>query len=147
MIQESTGGAKRRSRNNALFKKLSLLKRRGHLERGLRVMNHLDGRPAGLIWNYDKLEIIADGVFTCGRADPGLGGYPSRSEQFNARRRIRSSVHLFGRPARNADPTSTDDLPESFEVSRRAAIPRHVPSPKLPRKHSGASPSSRLSPL
>jgi hypothetical protein len=43
--------------------------------------------------------------------------------------------------------SATGDLPESFQVSRRAAIPRHVPSPKLLRKHSGASPSSRLSPV
>jgi hemolysin III len=37
-------------------------------------MNHLDGRPAGLVWNYDRLEIIADGVVHAIGLTLGLGG-------------------------------------------------------------------------
>jgi hemolysin III len=42
--------------------------------RGLRVMNYLDGRPAGLVWNYDRLEIIADGIVHAVGLTLGLGG-------------------------------------------------------------------------
>jgi hemolysin III len=37
-------------------------------------MNHLDGRPAGLVWNYDRLEIIADGIVHAVGLTLGLGG-------------------------------------------------------------------------
>jgi hemolysin III len=37
-------------------------------------MNHLDGRPAGFVWNYDRLEIIADGVVHAIGLTLGLGG-------------------------------------------------------------------------
>jgi hemolysin III len=37
-------------------------------------MNHLDGRPVGLVWNYDRLEIIADGVVHAIGLALGLAG-------------------------------------------------------------------------
>jgi hypothetical protein len=89
-------------------------------------MNHLDDR---FISNYDRLEIIADGVVSCGRGDPELRGrlnYPSRSEQTQGDAFI--PLYLAGLLAMLAL-SATGDLAESFQVSRRAAIPRHVPSP------------------
>jgi hypothetical protein len=113
-------------------------------------MNHLGGCPAGLIWNYDRLETIADGVVHAVGLTPGLGGAVTILIAANNSVRGDAFVYLFvnlAGPLAILALSSTDDLPGSFQVSRRAAIPRYVPMPKLLRKHSGASPSSRLSPL
>jgi hemolysin III len=37
-------------------------------------MNYLDGRPAGLTWNYDRVEIIADGIVHAIGVSLGLVG-------------------------------------------------------------------------